>query len=165
MGLTIPSLVVIFISILLLGSHSFIGVLTISIILFPELFQILYPAYTKLSSELREMAFIYRLSKFAYFKHIFLPQIIHFQLSATRIGISIGWKLAILTEVFTISNKGIGYKIYYYYNLFSIKLVFAWLLSFVIIMFFLEYGVLQILEEHLYPYLKKNDKDKNITNI
>ena len=152
LGLSIPSLVVTFIVILIFGSKGPAGIVIISLILIPEMFQILSPAYKTLSVDLKEMATIYRLSKIQYFKHIFLPQIIPFLFSATRMGISVGWKLAILIEVFTISRYGVGYKLYYYFNLFSIKRVFAWLMSFVAIMGFIEYGILRTLEKKLTPH-------------
>lgn len=143
---SLPAFVGTFIGIVLFGSRGPVAIIVTSILLIPELFLILYPAYNNLSTELAELARVYRLSKITYIQEIVLPQILPYLFSATRVGFMVGWKITLLTEVFSISS-GIGYKIQNYFYLFSIKGVFAWFFSFALIMMVIEYTVIRSLEK------------------
>ncbi len=146
LGLSIPSIVAIFIGIVVFGSRGPVAIIMVSFLLIPELYLILFPAYRNLSTELAEMTKAFHISRAVYIRDVAFPQLAPFLITATRVGISVGWKITILAEVFTLSD-GIGYQIHYYFNLFSIKGVLAWFTGFALIMIIIEYGILLTLEK------------------
>lgn len=155
-GLLIPGVVAIFLGIVVFGSRGPVSQVIVTLLLIPEIFLILLPAYQTLDNSLAEVASVYRVTKSAYVMDIIVPQVLPFLFSSLRVGLSVGWKLIILSEVFTLSN-GVGYQVYYYFNLFSIKNVLAWLLGFVFIMSSIEYLMILPLEKKFTFVPKKNN--------
>lgn len=146
-----PGVIAVFLAIVIMGTRGPVSLVITSLLLFVELFNVLYPSYKNIKSEYSELAYIYKLSKPAHIIHVILPQLMPQQFSAIRLGMSLGWKLTLLTEVFTFNN-GVGYQIQRHFNLFSITGVLAWYISFTLIMLLIEYVVIRPLEKKLVYY-------------
>ena len=84
-------------------------------------------------------------------KEIVLPFLAPFLFTALRFGFSIGWKVTVLTEVFS-SNAGIGFEMRIASQLFRMDEFFAWALSFFIFALFLEKVVLQHYERKFFRW-------------
>jgi len=69
-------------------------------------------------------------------------------LAALRFGLALSWKTVVIAETFG-ATSGVGYKIIEARELLSMKGVLAWTLSFTLVMFVLEFGVLKLLEARL----------------
>ena len=154
LGLSIPATIGIFVTVVMLGSRGPIALIVVIIILTPLLFLMLQPTYIGINKKLTEMSKIYRLPTLVFLRYVIIPQIAPSYMSAIRAGINDAWKLTILAEVFSFGD-GVGHQILTYFNLFSIKQVLAWFISFLAILVIFEYGVFQSLEKLLIPNLKK----------
>lgn len=148
LGLSVPPIIEAFIAVVILGSRGPVGIVVPVLVMTPILFIMLYPAYKNLSKEFAEVAKVFRIPKHIYLKDVVIPQLVPYLFAALRTSISDGWKLTILTEIFTLGD-GVGSKILHYFNLFSIREVFAWTISFLVIMITIEYGIVQKLERKL----------------
>ena len=76
---------------------------------------------------------------------VILPQLVSHILAAIRYGLGLAWKVIVLVEGFGFSN-GVGYQVMHQFDLFSVKGVLAWAITFLIVMIFLEFGVVGVLE-------------------
>jgi ABC-type nitrate/sulfonate/bicarbonate transport system permease component len=114
-------------------------------IVFPYVAINFWEGVKDVEKDLVDMGRAFDVRKRRIIRHIYIPSIIPFTLAAARIGFSISWKIVIVGEVFGASN-GIGYMIYYWYHMFSMRLVLAWLLFFTVIMLLVEYFIFKILE-------------------
>ena len=153
-GLSIPATIGVFVAVVMLGSRGPIALIVVITILTPLLYLMLYPAFRNIKEEFSEMARVFRLSRLTYVKYVIVPQIAPYYLSAFRAGLNDAWKLTILAEVFSFGD-GVGHQILQYFNLFSIRQVLAWFISFFAILVAIEYCIFRPLES-LYPsYSKK----------
>jgi len=150
-GLATPAVIATFIGVVAFGSRGPVSIIVVSTVLIPELFLIVNPAYKSLKIDLSELARVFAISKVRYYKQIVIPQLLPFLFSMIRYGINVGWKVTILTELFS-HNNGVGYKIYYYFGLFSIKGVLAWFLAFGLIMTAIDYLIIGKIERKILTY-------------
>ena len=84
-------------------------------------------------------------------REIVIPFLAPFIFTALRFGFSIGWKVTVLTEVFS-SNKGIGFEMRVASQLFRMDEFFTWVLSFFVFALFLEKVVLQRYENKFFRW-------------
>jgi len=138
LGNSFPGTIATFIAVVVLGSRGPVAITVEVALLGPLLFYMLYPAYEAIDKNLYELAVVFRLSNVTYLRSIVLPQLAPALFAAIRTGLANGWKLVVTAEVFSLGD-GVGYRILQYFNLFSLRHVFAWLLSFLLIMLAVEY--------------------------
>lgn len=153
-GLSIPATIGIFVTVVMLGSRGPIALIVVIIILTPLLYLMLYPAFQSINKGLTEMAKVYHFPRKVFLRYVIVPQLAPYYLSAIRAGVNDSWKLVILAEVFSFGD-GVGHQILQYFNLFSIRQVLAWFISFLVILVIIEYGVFQTLERLLVPKSRK----------
>ena len=153
-GLSIPATIGVFVAVVMLGSRGPVALIVITLILTPIVYLMLYPAFKNIDEEFSEMATVFRLSRLTYVKYVIVPQIAPYYLSAFRAGLNDAWKLTILAEVFSFGD-GVGHQILQYFNLFSIRQVLAWFISFFAILVVIEYCIFQPLERLFPSYSKK----------
>lgn len=84
-------------------------------------------------------------------REIVFPFLAPFLFTALRFGFSVGWKVTVLTEVFS-SNEGIGFEMRVATQLFRMDELFAWAISFFIFALFLEKVVLQRYERKFFRW-------------
>ena len=84
-------------------------------------------------------------------REIVIPFLAPFLFTALRFGFSIGWKVTVLTEVFS-STKGIGFEMRVASQLFRMDEFFAWALSFFVFALVLEKLVLQRYERKFFRW-------------
>lgn len=147
-GLTIPSLAWAVIGVLWFGLKPLTPVFVTIMITFPYVAVNFWEGVKAVDKDLVDMARAFDVSKKRIIRHIYIPSLLPYSLAAVRIGFSISWKIVIVGEVFGASS-GIGYMIYYWYHMFNMRLVLAWLLLFTICMLVLEYFVIKKLERRL----------------
>lgn len=87
-------------------------------------------------------------------REIVVPHLAPYFFTAIRFGFSIGWKVTVLTEVFS-SNEGIGFEMRVSSQLFQLDVFFTWVLSFFVFALFLEKVVLQYFERRFFRW--RND--------
>jgi NitT/TauT family transport system permease protein len=84
-------------------------------------------------------------------REIVFPFLAPFIFTALRFGFSVGWKVTVLTEVFS-SNEGIGFEMRVAYTLFQMDELFTWALSFLVFALILEKLVLQRYERKFFRW-------------
>ena len=65
-----------------------------------------------------------------------------------RYALGICWKICTTVELIGLSS-GVGYMLNYWFGLFSMTQVFAWTLSFLLVMFAIEYLLFKPIENRL----------------
>ncbi len=153
-GLTIPSLTGAVISVLWLGIRFLTPSLSVVMIATPYVAVNIWGGVKDVEKDLVDMGRAFDVSKRRIIKNIYIPSLLPFVFAAIRIGFSVSWKLVVLAEVFG-SSEGIGYMIFYWYQMFDMELVLAWVLLFAVIMFCVEYGIIRRLERRLFSWRRE----------
>jgi len=144
-GLTIPSLAWSVIALMWFGISELAPIFTIFIILQPLITVNVVQGTKALDQEVIEMAKAFRADRAMMIRDVIIPQLVPYLLAATRFGLSLAWKVAVIAELLGLSN-GIGYMIHYSFGIFSMVDVFAWTIAFTLVMLAIEYGALKPLE-------------------
>ncbi|HKX76423.1 MAG TPA: ABC transporter permease subunit [Acidimicrobiia bacterium] len=104
-----------------------------------------------LPKDLLDMAKAFRVGTLTRQREIVIPHLAPFLFTAVRYGFSVGWKVTVLTELFT-ANKGIGFEMRVATQLFRLDEFFTWVLSFFVFALFLEKVVLQYFERRFFRW-------------
>lgn len=104
-----------------------------------------------LPKDLIDMSKAFGVSLWRRQRDIVIPFLAPFIFAALRFGFSIGWKVTVLTEVFS-SNVGIGFEMRVATQLFRMDEFFAWALSFFIFALILEKQLLQRYERRFFRW-------------
>lgn len=92
--------------------------------------------------DLVDMAVAFDRGRWPVIRHVYLPFLAPYLLTATRYGFSISWKIATLAEVI-VGTAGIGFMMRRTFQSFSMAGFLAWVLLFFAFALFLERAVLQ----------------------
>jgi NitT/TauT family transport system permease protein len=144
-GLTVPSLAWSVIALMWFGISELAPVFTIFVVLQPLITVNIWQGTKALDHEVIEMARAFRAGRAMVIRDVVIPQLVPYLLAATRFGLSLAWKVVVIAELLGLSN-GIGYMIHYSFGIFSMLDVFAWTISFTLVMLAVEYGLLKPLE-------------------
>lgn len=147
-GLSIPGLAWAFIGVLLFGTKDLAPIFAIFLIILPMITVNVWEGTKALDRGLIEMGLSFRASRALLVRRIVLPHLLPYLFAATRFGFALAWKVVVLSEVFGLSN-GIGFMLHTAFENFAIEGVLAWTLSFSLVMFTLEFGLVKILERRL----------------
>jgi NitT/TauT family transport system permease protein len=153
-GLTIPGLAWSVLAVMWFGISEVAPVFAIVMVTAPMLAVNMWQGTKAIDKQLLEMAQAFRIGRGRVIAGIVAPHLAPYLLAATRFGFGLGWKVVVLSEIFGMSN-GIGYMINRSFSRFSMVDVLAWTFGFTIIMFILEYGLLQPLERHILRWRPK----------
>ena len=132
-----PSLVVIFLGIIMLGATDLTAVLLTGILVSPPIGIYIRSVVQALDRDVLEMADSYKIATIDRVRGIYLPYLIPPMLAATRTGFSDAWKAILLIEVFGLSG-GLGFEIRRAYFIYNLPLLFSWLVVIVIVLLVLE---------------------------
>jgi NitT/TauT family transport system permease protein len=98
-------------------------------------------------SMLDEMAAVFRMGPWVRLRHVLLPQLAPYLAAAARSGLSLVWKIVLIVELLGRPN-GVGFEIGVAFQLFDVKRILAYALSFVVVMLAIETFLVQPLERH-----------------
>ena len=135
--MSMPTLVLIFIGFMVMGLGSFPVVIICGIVVLPTFAVNLRDCLRSVDVDLVEMADSYRVTTIEKVRHIFIPHLVPALLAASKIGFSLAWKVAVLSEVFGLPN-GIGFKIRIRYMQYNIKSLLAYLIMFLLVVIIIE---------------------------
>jgi len=147
LGLSLPCLVYALLSIMVLGIGLAAPVTAIAFASLPFVAVNVREGVKSVDKQLLDMCRVYRIDRPRLIKRVIIPTLMPFIMAATRIGFTVAWKVAVLTEVFGAST-GIGYQMRYQFGIFSVRGIVAWALLFGIVMLVIEYGCLIPLERY-----------------
>jgi NitT/TauT family transport system permease protein len=140
--LNLPALVTIVLCYLWIGLTEAAAVTAVALNKIPMVAAMIREGARALDPELDAMAKIYRMSAWARFRHVHLPQLAPHSASAARAGVALIWKIVLVVEFLGRSN-GVGFQIHLYFQLFDVGMVLAYALSFILVMLVIEKGALQ----------------------
>ncbi len=140
--LNLPALVTIVLCYLWIGLTEAAAVAAVALNKIPMVAAMLREGARALDPELDAMAKIYRMSAWARFRHVHLPQLAPHSAAAARAGVALIWKIVLVVEFLGRSN-GIGFQIHLYFQLFDVGMVLAYALSFILVMLVIEKAALQ----------------------
>lgn len=133
-----PTLILIFLGLIMLGHDSRLSVVLISgLVIFPNMGVYFRDTLTDLDHEVREMATSYKVGVAQRIRDVYIPYLIPPMLAAGRIGFSMAWKVAFLTEAFGFSS-GLGWQVRNAYRVYDMELLLSWLVVFIIALLIVE---------------------------
>ena len=147
LALNVPALVTIVLAYVWFGLNEAAAVGAVAANKIPNVAVTLREGARTLSTELDEMATVYRFGPWKRLRHVVLPQLGPFFAAATRSGVALIWKIVLVVELLGRSN-GVGFQIHLYFQLFDVATILAYTLAFVAVMLAVEYALLQPLERH-----------------
>jgi NitT/TauT family transport system permease protein len=146
--LNLPALVVIILAYIWVGLNEAAAIGAVAVNKLPGAVVTIREGARALDPMLDEMAQAFRLPAGVRLRHIVLPQLAPYLAAATRSGLSLVWKLALVVELLGRSN-GVGFEINVAFQLFDVRLLLAYALPFVAIMLGVESFLVQPLERHV----------------
>ncbi len=136
--LNIPALVVIVLCYLWIGLNEVAVIAAVAVNKTAMVTVTLREGARVLSPSLEDMARVYRLSGWERLRHVWLPQLAPFFLTAARSGIAMIWKVVLVAE-FLGRSSGIGFQIHLNFQLFNIAGVLAYAVAFIVVMLVIEF--------------------------
>jgi NitT/TauT family transport system permease protein len=140
--LNLPALVTIVLCYLWIGLNEAAAITAVALNKIPMVAAMLREGARALDPELDAMAKVFRMSAWARFRHVHLPQLAPHSAAAARAGVALIWKIVLVVEFLGRSN-GIGFQIHLYFQLFDVGMVLAYAISFILVMLAIEMGALQ----------------------
>jgi NitT/TauT family transport system permease protein len=147
-GLTLPAIVYSIICLLWLGLNDRAAIVAIGLSAFPTVAISIWQGIKGMDTQLVSMGTAFQLSRGAIVRKIVFPQLLPHILAAMRYALGICWKICTTVELIGMSS-GVGYMLNYWFGLFSMAQVFAWTLSFLLVMFAIEYLAFKPIEKRL----------------
>jgi NitT/TauT family transport system permease protein len=145
LGLTVPGLVWALLCVIWFGVSLATPVVAIALGVAPVMTLQVIQGMQAVDSEIVEMAHVFRLSTSDKLAHIWIPSLIPHLIGGSRVGLSLGWKVIVLVELFGLSN-GVGYQLNSEFSSQNVAGVLAWTIVFWAVMIVMEYGILQSIE-------------------
>jgi NitT/TauT family transport system permease protein len=145
LGLTVPGLVWALLCVIWFGVGLTTPIVAIALGIAPVMILHVLQGMNAVDSEIMEMAHVFKLSTGDKLIHIWIPSLIPHLIGGARVGLSLGWKVIVLVELFGLSN-GVGYQLNSEFSSQNVAGVLAWTIIFWAVMVVIEYGVLQSLE-------------------
>lgn len=148
LGLTMPGLVWAVMSIMFFGLNETSAYAAVAITIMPMLAISLWQGTKSIDKDLIDMSTAFHASPWSKVVDVILPQLISHILAAIRYGLGLAWKVVVVVEMFGFSN-GVGYQVVRGFNVFSMKQVMAWAITFLIVMIIIEFGLIGWLESRV----------------
>lgn len=148
LGLTVPGLVWALLCVIWFGLSLQTSVIAIALGIAPALAVSLTHGLSAVDAQLIEAAHVFRLSRWARLRYLWLPAILPFLTSGARLAFSLAWKVIVLVEVFGLSS-GVGYRLNSAFISQNVAAVLAWTLAFAVVVAAIEYGFFQIIDNRL----------------
>jgi len=151
LGLTVPSLVIILTIYMTVGLNETAAVFGAALPIIPILAINIREGVSSIDLGLRDMAVAFRASRMQIIRDVIAPQIAPVLLASSRFGVGLIWKMVLFVELLGRSD-GIGYKIEFYYQLFNMRMVLAYALSFLFVMLLIEIAIFGVLERKAFGW-------------
>lgn len=151
--LNIPALVIIILCYVWFGLTEVAAIVAVALNKIPNVIVIMREGTRAIDRELLQVAQVFHVDSRRKFFKFFLPQLYPYVMASARTGIALIWKIVLVVELLGRSN-GVGFQLSVYFSLFDIAGILAYTLAFIVIMMFVELGVVAPLERHLTRWRK-----------
>lgn len=145
LGLTMPGLVWAIMAIMFFGLSETSAYAAVAVTIMPMLAISLWQGTKSIDKDLLDMSTAFHASPWSKVVDVILPQLISHILAAIRYGLGLAWKVVVVVEMFGFSN-GVGYQVVRGFNVFSMKQVLAWAITFLVVMIVIEFGIIGWIE-------------------
>lgn len=145
LGLTMPGLIWAVLMIMFFGLNETSAYAAVAVTIFPMLAISVWQGTKSIDKDLIDMSTVFRAGVWSKVVDVILPQLISHLLAAIRYGLGLAWKVVVVVEMFGFSN-GVGYQVARGFNVFSMKSVLAWAITFLVVMIIIEFGMIGYLE-------------------
>lgn len=136
--LYLPAIVVLYLVVLIIGIGIKSVFFTVTAVLMPEMAILFSRSLKSLDTKFNEVLLAYSVAKRDAFFFVILPQLAPSLMGMIKTGFAVSWKIVLLAEVLA-QSRGIGYKIYESFSIFSITKVMAWLAGAMLVMWVIEF--------------------------
>ena len=145
LGLTMPGLIWAVLMIMFFGLTETSAYAAVAVTIFPMLAISIWQGTKAIDKDLIDMSKVFHASPWSKIVDVILPQLVSHILAAIRYGLGLAWKVVVVVEMFGLSN-GVGYQVVRGFNIFSMKTVLAWAITFLVVMIVIEFGIIGWLE-------------------
>jgi NitT/TauT family transport system permease protein len=145
LGLTVPGLIWAVLAIMFFGLNETSAYAAVAVTIAPMLAISIWQGTKSIDKDLIDMSKVFHASAWSKVVDVILPQLISHILAAIRYGLGLAWKVVVVVEMFGFSN-GVGYQVVRGFNVFSMKAVLAWTITFLVVMIVIEFGLIGWLE-------------------
>jgi ABC-type nitrate/sulfonate/bicarbonate transport system permease component len=146
--LNMPALVIAVLCYIWLGLTETAAITAVALNKIPNVIVILREGARSLDRDLDEMSRAYRFSRRTWLRHVLMPQMAPYVAAAARSGLALVWKIVLVVELLG-RPSGVGYAISVYFQLFDVRGVLGYALTFTVLMLAIEFLMLQPLETHV----------------
>jgi NitT/TauT family transport system permease protein len=150
-GLTIPSLCYTIMAFMWFGLNDAAAIIAIAVTAAPSITINIWEGVKNIDTRLVAMARVFEASRPTILRRVLLPQIFPYIMASARFGLGVIWKITVLVELIGRPN-GVGFKLFYWYQLADMPQVLAWTLLFTIIMLLIELLILKPIERRLFAW-------------
>jgi NitT/TauT family transport system permease protein len=147
-GLTVPALATALIAVLVVGINNWAPIVTIVFTTAPVLTLNIWQGTKAIDRDLLAMSASFNASRWLTLRHVLLPQLVPYLLAGMRMGLSLAWKIVVLSEAFGLPD-GVGHRIQVSFSEYSLRDVMAWTAGFALVMSLIEFAVFAPLERRL----------------
>lgn len=145
LGLTMPGLIWAVLMLMFFGLTETSAYAAVAVTIFPMLTISIWQGTKSIDKDLIDMSKAFHASPWSKVADVILPQLVSHILAAIRYGLGLAWKVVVVVEMFGFSN-GVGYQVVRGFNIFSMKAVLAWAITFLVVMIIIELGIIGWLE-------------------
>ena len=146
--LNVPALVLTILCYIWLGLTETAAITAVALNKLPSVIVIVREGARSIDNDLEDMSRTFRLPATTWLRHILLPQLAPYVAAASRSGLALVWKIVLVVELLGRPN-GVGYAISIYFQLFDMRGVLGYSVSFMSVMLAVEFLVLKPLENHV----------------
>ncbi len=157
LGLSLPGLIYALLSVMIFGLSGIAPIVAISAATSPFVAVNIREGVKSLDKDILDMCRAYRVERWSVVRKVILPSLLPFFLAAFRVGLTVAWKVSVLTEVFG-GSSGIGYMIRNSFDSFSMRGLIGWGLLFGCVMLTIEYVILLPAERRFARWRPKVEK-------
>ncbi len=146
--LNTPALVTIILCYVWFGLNEIAAITAVALNKIPNVVVTIREGTRAIDTKLLQVAEVYKIGYKKKFIHFFFPQLYPYVIASAKGGIALIWKIVLVVELLGRSN-GIGFKLNEFFNLFDISSIFAYTLSFVAVMMFVEFCIAEPIEKRI----------------
>lgn len=132
-----PTLIVIFLGLVMIGRTFFAVVVIVAICIFAEIGTYMRDAFRNFDNEILSMSNSYKVGTRQRVREMYLPFLIPPMLATSRIGFTLAWKITFLCEVFGFP-EGMGWEVRSSYRIYDMPRLLAWLTVFIVTLLIIE---------------------------
>ncbi len=147
-ALNVPALVTILLCYIWFGLIEAAAIAAVAINKIPTVVVMVREGARVVDRDLLQVAQVYRVTPYAYFFRVYLPQLYPFIMAAARSGLSLIWKIVLVVELLGRSD-GVGFQLGTFFHFFDIASILAYTLAFAVVILLIEGFIMRPLDRYI----------------